>query len=116
MNEPIENLLSNMEHLSRPVSSTNQFRVRAKDSMTGRNINRKSGNLAINTLRAIKKGRAMTAHNPRGMYNKQRIAQSAYNFQNPNKQFQVNTNAQTMSDIQNSQTYGNINGAQPHTI
>lgn len=58
MNEPIENLLSNMEHLSRPVSS-NQFTGKGKDSLTGRN--RKSGN--INTLRAIKKGRAMTAHN-----------------------------------------------------
>lgn len=65
MNEPIETLLHNMGHLSRPISS-HQI-GRKVDTLTGRH--KKTG--MAPHLKAFKKGRAMTAHNrPGGLYSK----------------------------------------------
>ena len=66
MNEPIETLLHNMGHLSRPISSQNHL-GRKVDPLTGRN---KKLGMAPH-LKALKKERAMTAHNKTGgLYSK----------------------------------------------
>lgn len=71
MHEPIENLLSNMNNLSRPVSSVH-------------NLNLVRGGRKVPPYRSKKKERAMTAVNEKGMLGRgqgaPKIAESAYHI------------------------------------
>jgi hypothetical protein len=67
MNEPIENLIANMSHLSRPMSSNQPF-ASNKDYLSNRMgvgsshaYSRKK--IGQPSMKALKKERAMTAHN-----------------------------------------------------
>lgn len=81
MQEPIENLITNMDLLSRPVSSKNHTGFQSNQANRyGKYGGSKSG---------FKKERAMTAHNKTGMQTRAhkadsllKIAQSAYHINN----------------------------------
>ena len=67
MREPIENLISNMDALSRPVSSKHQIPLNSmvKYKQKGRGMNNQ---MVMPQARPVRKSRALTAHNKQGLF------------------------------------------------